>query len=100
MENADLSQLLDDTVQLLGQSSLLARQESAPAIMVRDSRTATVRALNASLSSSSLAAQAAASCMDSDTDAGTPEQRSPAQQDAQNSVFAVPRAGARYSESR
>jgi hypothetical protein len=76
-----LSQLLDDTVQLLGHTSLIARQESAPAIMVHPSCTATVNALNASLSSNSLAAQAAAaSCMDSDTSPRTPDQRSPMQQ--------------------
>ena len=57
---ASLSRLLDDTVQLLGQSSLLARQPSAPAIMMHATCSATVRALNASLSSGSLAAQAAA----------------------------------------
>lgn len=33
-DSAVLSQLLDDTVQLLGQSTLMTRQESAPAIVV------------------------------------------------------------------
>jgi hypothetical protein len=57
-DTASLSRLLDDTVQLLGQSSLV-RQPSAPAIMMHHTCSATVRALNASLSSGSLAAQAA-----------------------------------------
>jgi hypothetical protein len=50
--------------------------------MVRHSCTATVNALNASLSSNSLAAQAAAaaaSCMDSDASPRTPDQQSPMQ---------------------
>lgn len=49
--------------------------------MVHHSCAATVNALNASLSSNSLAAQAAAaSCMDSDTSPRTPDQHSPMQQ--------------------
>jgi len=59
-DSASLSRLLDDTVQLLGQSSLIMRQPSAPAIMLHHTCSTTVRALNASLSSGSLAAQAAA----------------------------------------
>lgn len=51
-------------------------------LQVHHSCSATVRALNASLSSNSLAAQAAAACTYSDTDMsmGSPEQRSPLQQ--------------------